>query len=295
MASRRSMPALAGVEHRFVDVGGVRLHVATAGTGPPLVLLHGWPQHWWCWRHVIGELARHHRVLAPDLRGFGWSDAPAGDYAKSTFAADIVALLDREGIDRAAIIGHDWGGYTAFLLALEFPERVERVLGLDIVVIFGHEMQRLGGRTPDRSFLGDLENTAIDSAGMLLTASGSKGLGGDLKRATWYDDAREASGGWRKVAVSPKLTGDLARMFPAGSQESVYRAAAYIGAVHTVSSLPSDVSGVMQVVRCPVKRHDDSSWVVREFKSGGDILHDVSTVRGAANDVTGTFEVGQAL
>jgi pimeloyl-ACP methyl ester carboxylesterase len=127
------MPALAGVEHRFVDVGGVRLHVASAGTGPPLVLLHGWPQHWWCWRHVIGELARHHRVLAPDLRGFGWSDAPAGDYAKSTFAADIVALLDREGIDRAAIIGHDWGGYTAFLLALEFPERVERVLGLDVV------------------------------------------------------------------------------------------------------------------------------------------------------------------
>jgi pimeloyl-ACP methyl ester carboxylesterase len=133
MASNRSMPALEGVEHRFVDVGDVRLHVATAGTGPPLVLLHGWPQHWWCWRHLIPELARHHRVLAPDLRGFGWSDAPAGDYAKSTFAADIVALLDREGIDRAPIIGHDWGGYTAFLLALDFPERVERVLALDIV------------------------------------------------------------------------------------------------------------------------------------------------------------------
>jgi pimeloyl-ACP methyl ester carboxylesterase len=127
------MPPLAGVEHRYVDVGDVRLHVASAGSGPPLVLLHGWPQHWWCWRFVIGNLARRHRVLVPDLRGFGWSDAPAGDYAKATFAADIVALLDSEGIDRVAMIGHDWGGYAAFLLALEFPERVERLLALDIV------------------------------------------------------------------------------------------------------------------------------------------------------------------
>jgi pimeloyl-ACP methyl ester carboxylesterase len=127
------MPPLAGVEHRYIEVADVRLHVATAGTGPPLVLLHGWPQHWWCWRHLIPELARRHRVLVPDLRGFGWSDAPAGDYAKATFAADIVALLDGEGIERAAVIGHDWGGYTAFLLAMEYPERVERLLALDIV------------------------------------------------------------------------------------------------------------------------------------------------------------------
>jgi len=123
---------LAGVAHRDVDVGGVRLHVAEAGDGPPLVLLHGWPQHWWCWRHVIGALARTHRVLAPDLRGFGWSDAPAGSYAKATFASDIVGLLDAEGIDRAAVIGHDWGAYTGFLLALDHPSRVERLLALDV-------------------------------------------------------------------------------------------------------------------------------------------------------------------
>jgi pimeloyl-ACP methyl ester carboxylesterase len=126
-------PHVAGVTHRTVDIGDVRLHVAEAGSGPPLLLLHGWPQHWWCWRHVMPELARHHRVLAPDLRGFGWSDAPPGSYAKATFAADVLALLDAEGIDRAPIIGHDWGGYTAFLLALEHPERVQRLLALDIV------------------------------------------------------------------------------------------------------------------------------------------------------------------
>jgi pimeloyl-ACP methyl ester carboxylesterase len=127
-----ALPELPGVTHRFVELDGLRLHLAEAGAGPPLLLLHGWPQHWWCWRHLIPRLAKQYRVLAPDLRGFGWSDAPVGDYAKCTFAADILALLDLEGLDRVKVIGHDWGGYTAFLLALSHPERVERLLALDI-------------------------------------------------------------------------------------------------------------------------------------------------------------------
>jgi pimeloyl-ACP methyl ester carboxylesterase len=126
------MPRLPGVEHRFVDVGDARLHVAEAGDGPPLLLLHGWPQHWWAWRGLIPELARTHRVIAPDLRGWGWSDAPPGDYAKSALAADVLALLNREGIQRASVMGHDWGGYVGFLLALEHPTRVERLVALDI-------------------------------------------------------------------------------------------------------------------------------------------------------------------
>lgn len=120
------------MSHRHVDVDGVSLHVAEAGEGPPLLLLHGWPQHWWCWRFVLPTLARTHRVIAPDLRGFGWSDAPRGDYAKATFVADALALLDAEGLARVSVIGHDWGGYTALLLALDHPDRVERLLALDI-------------------------------------------------------------------------------------------------------------------------------------------------------------------
>jgi pimeloyl-ACP methyl ester carboxylesterase len=123
---------VAGVTHKEVQVNGVRLHVAEAGEGPPLVLLHGWPQHWWCWRRVIPGLAERHRVIAPDLRGFGWSDAPTGNYAKSTFAADVLALLDADGLDRVRLIGHDWGGFAAFLLALEHPERVGALVALDI-------------------------------------------------------------------------------------------------------------------------------------------------------------------
>ena len=126
------VPLVAGVRHRDVSVNGVRLHVAEAGDGPPLLLLHGWPQHWWCWRRLIPRLAEDYRVLAPDLRGWGWSDAPRDAYAKTTFAADVLALIDAEGFDRVKLVGHDWGGYTAFLLALEHPERIERMVALDI-------------------------------------------------------------------------------------------------------------------------------------------------------------------
>ena len=127
-----AMPFVAGVTHREVDVGDVRLHVAEAGEGPPLLLLHGWPQHWWCWRRVLPELSRRYRVLMPDLRGFGWSEAPRGSYSKDTFATDILGLLDVEGLHRVRVIGHDWGGYTALLLALRHPERIDRLLALDI-------------------------------------------------------------------------------------------------------------------------------------------------------------------
>jgi pimeloyl-ACP methyl ester carboxylesterase len=126
------MPQVPGVEHRDVDAGSVRLHVAEAGAGPPLLLLHGWPQHWWSWRRLIPALAERHRVIAPDLRGWGWSAAPPGDYAKATFARDLLALLDAEGLDRVRVIGHDWGGYVAFLMALMAPERIERLVALDI-------------------------------------------------------------------------------------------------------------------------------------------------------------------
>ncbi len=126
-----------GVSHRDVLVDGVRLHVAEAGDGPPLVLLHGWPQHWWCWRHLIPQLARDYRVIVPDLRGWGWSDAPEGHYDKATFVKDVLGLLDAEGLERVRLMGHDWGGYTAFLLALEQPSRIERMVALDIPPPFG--------------------------------------------------------------------------------------------------------------------------------------------------------------
>jgi pimeloyl-ACP methyl ester carboxylesterase len=122
------LPEVEGVTHRFVETGEVRIHVAEAGDGPPVLLLHGWPQHWYMWREVIERLAPQFRLIAPDLRGFGWSEAPGEGYDGETFAADQIALLDALEIDSASVIGHDWGGWTAFLLGLANPERIERMI-----------------------------------------------------------------------------------------------------------------------------------------------------------------------
>jgi pimeloyl-ACP methyl ester carboxylesterase len=127
-------PALDGVTHRWVEARGLRFHVAEAGSGEQTVLLlHGWPQHWYEWRHLIPALAGKYRVLAMDLRGFGWSDAPRGGYEKENLADDVLAVLDRLGIGRLKLVGHDWGGWVGFLLCLRAPERFERYLALNIV------------------------------------------------------------------------------------------------------------------------------------------------------------------
>jgi pimeloyl-ACP methyl ester carboxylesterase len=126
------LPALDGVEHRFVDLPGLRMHVAEAGRGEPVVLLHGFPQHWWEWRQVVPRLTEHHRVICPDLRGFGWTDAPPTGYTRDQLLADLVALLDSLKIDRVRLIGHDWGALLAFRLCLTQPDRVRAHLCLSI-------------------------------------------------------------------------------------------------------------------------------------------------------------------
>ena len=115
------------MQHRWVHIaGGLRVHVAEAGEGPPLLLLHGWPQHWWMWKGVIPALAESHRVICPDLRGHGWTDAPPWGYEKEGLASDALALLDALEIERVGMLGHDWGGLVGFLLSLRAPERIER-------------------------------------------------------------------------------------------------------------------------------------------------------------------------
>lgn len=127
-------PRVEGVTHRRVAARGIEFHVAEAGSGENVVLcLHGWPQHWYEWRHLMPALADRHRVLALDLRGFGWSDAPSHGYAKEEMADDVLAVLDELGIDRVDLVGHDWGGWIGFLLCLREPQRFRRFLALNIL------------------------------------------------------------------------------------------------------------------------------------------------------------------
>src|SRR5215218_3868380 len=132
-----SLPEVPGVRHAHHTLPtGVTLHVAEAGDpdAPAVLAVHGWPQHWWMWRDVIPALAGTHRVICPDLRGQGWSGQPDdGNFAKERFADDLLALLDVLGIERAGYLGHDWGGWAGWLIALRAPARFTRLLLVSIV------------------------------------------------------------------------------------------------------------------------------------------------------------------
>jgi pimeloyl-ACP methyl ester carboxylesterase len=107
------------------------------GEGDDVVLcLHGWPQHWYEWRALMPALADRHRVIALDQRGFGWSEATPRGYEKEELASDALAVLDALGLERVKLVGHDWGGWIGFQLALRAPERIDRYLALNILPPF---------------------------------------------------------------------------------------------------------------------------------------------------------------
>ncbi|MFE2642514.1 alpha/beta fold hydrolase [Streptomyces nigra] len=131
-------PVIPGFDqHRVPVADGVALHAAVGGSGPAVVLLHGFPQTHLMWRHVAADLAADHTVICPDLRGYGASDRPADTdgsvYAKRTMAADVVELARRLGHDRFALAGHDRGALVAFRAALDHPGAVTHLACLDVL------------------------------------------------------------------------------------------------------------------------------------------------------------------
>lgn len=139
-------PLPEGWESRFTRGAGVRLHYVVAGSGPPVVLLHGWPQTSFAWRGTMERLAARFTLIAPDLRGLGRSERPAGGYDKRSIAADICALVAEAAGGRAAIVGHDMGGKAAYVMAHLHPECVERLALVDCLVPGAENMDaRRGG------------------------------------------------------------------------------------------------------------------------------------------------------
>jgi haloacetate dehalogenase len=126
-----------GFQSRWIDVGIGRMFARVGGDGPPLVLLHGFPQTHVMWHRIAGKLAERFTIVAPDLRGYGWSSAPVADgnetYSKRAMAADIVELMEALGHLRFAVAGHDRGGRVAYRLGLDHPGRLTQIAVLDIV------------------------------------------------------------------------------------------------------------------------------------------------------------------
>lgn len=124
--------ALEDFSQQLVPANGIRINAVTGGSGPPLLLLHGWPETWWEWHRVMPLLAEHFRVVAIDLRGAGFSDCPQGGYDKATLAHDAHAVMVALGHRRYAVCGHDVGGMVAFAQAALNREAVTRLAILDV-------------------------------------------------------------------------------------------------------------------------------------------------------------------
>jgi len=122
------------IVHREVQANGIRMHVAEAGSGFPVVFCHGFPELWYSWRHQLRALAEAgYRAIAPDMRGYGGTDAPEDprQYTMKVLCADMAGLLDALGLERAVFVGHDWGGAVVWQMGLRYPERVAAIVGLN--------------------------------------------------------------------------------------------------------------------------------------------------------------------
>jgi haloacetate dehalogenase len=137
---RRNRTIMREVEHHRVMADGLKMHFAEAGSGPPVILLHGFPETWYAWRHQIGPLAERYRVIVPDLRGYGATEKPPTGYDKRSMANDVRALMQALGIEKAAIVGHDRGARVGTRFAKDHPEATTCFAALDNIptmVIFG--------------------------------------------------------------------------------------------------------------------------------------------------------------
>ena len=202
-------------ESRTVEVGGVRLHVEDHGSGTPVLLIHGWPDSGYLWRHQVPFLTGHgFRVIVPDLRGLGRSDRPAAvaDYALRNAVGDVAGILDTLGVGAAHVVGHDWGAAVAWFTAMFLPDRVTKLAALSV----GHPGAPRTIRQHEMAwyqlffqFEGVAEATvAFDDWAWLREFSRGDG---DLER--YIEDlsrpgALTASLNWYRANVAPRMPGN---------------------------------------------------------------------------------------
>jgi pimeloyl-ACP methyl ester carboxylesterase len=121
-------------QHGYVDNAGVKIHYATVGKGPLVVMIHGFPDFWYSWRHQMAALAATHQVVAIDQRGYNLSDKPKGQehYDTTRLVSDVRAVVQHFPQGRAVIVGHDWGGWVAWHFAMAHPELTDRLVVLNL-------------------------------------------------------------------------------------------------------------------------------------------------------------------
>ncbi|HEU0001030.1 MAG TPA: alpha/beta hydrolase [Ktedonobacteraceae bacterium] len=133
------------LKHQYVDVNGIRLHYVTAGEGPLMLFLHGFPEFWYAWKDQLEEFQRDFTVVAPDLRGYNLSDKPQGaeHYRMAYLVEDVRQLIEHLGAQKCTLVAHDWGGAVAWVFAIAYPELLERLIIINSPhpVVFQRELR----------------------------------------------------------------------------------------------------------------------------------------------------------
>lgn len=241
------------------------LHYTEAGQGMPVVLVHGFPFNHHIWDAQIAGLSAGYRVIAPDLRGFGESPAPDDGYSMDDFAADIVALLDRLGIDRAVWVGHSMGGYITFAALRRWPERVSAVaLVATHAQPDSHEKKLQREASADNAMIKGVSDTAFSMMGTIFASEVDRqgpmaqriydimintaphAVAGALRGMAARPDSRDVAralsipalvvAGEDDEAVDAKLTGELAQLIP-GAQHIVIPGAGHMPMVEQPEAL----------------------------------------------------------
>jgi pimeloyl-ACP methyl ester carboxylesterase len=133
-----SMPTIDGliIQHRYIDIGNLKVHIAEVGKGEPVLMLHGWPQHWYMWREQMKYFAHQYHVIVPDIRGFGWSEATNTGYLKDNLAEDLHRLILALGYKQVKLMSHDWGGWIGFIASAKYPGLISKHFASNICPIW---------------------------------------------------------------------------------------------------------------------------------------------------------------
>lgn len=259
------MDFMAGMERRTVRANGIRLNLWRAGDGPPVLLMHGWPQTAQMWHAIAPRLAEQHTVICPDLRGYGDSDKPRDGYDKKTMARDMHELMLALGHPRYAIVGHDRGGRVGHRQALDYPDAVTRLCVLDIVpthTVFSHTERHLAAAYWHWFFF-----QAPDLPEVMISAAPEAFLRHVFRSLAF-----------RAGAIEEALFCEYLRAFtlPGTIRATLedYRAAA-------TRDFEDDARELDRRVRCPVL----AIW--GEFGKMHDLFNVLATWREKADDVTG--------
>jgi len=275
MAGMQPVPA---ISHEYAEINGVRLHYATAGRGPLILFLHGFPEFWYEWKNQLAEFGRDHTAVAPDMRGYNLSAKPSelSAYAMPALVEDVRALADRlRGGARFTLVAHDWGGVVAWVFAAMHPEMLDRLVIINAPhpTVFARELRDNPAQQQASQYMLLFRSPAAEATlsandyAALVTAVGVSGEDKDTYIAAWSQPGALTGGlnYYRAAQIGPP-TADAAPPAPAAPPVIVRVPTLVIWGEHDTALLTGNLNGLDAFVpELTVKRIPDAThWVVRE-------------------------------